>query len=206
MERIQVCIIDYCTGNPRSVFNAIRDLGALVKISNKDEDINAATHLVLPGVGAFSAAMNKLKKIGLIGILKKNVIEVKKPFLGICVGMQILADEGFEYGWHEGLGWMQGSVNRMEVGKLPLPHIGWNNLKLTNPSPMLDRIGNEVDFYFVHSYYFKPKDKTHINAVFEYGREFPAVVSKDNIFGVQFHPEKSQKAGRILFDNFLRIR
>ena len=203
---VRVCLIDYGCGNVRSVFNMIEGMGITIKISNDVKDMDEATHLILPGVGAFGEAMDKLRSRKIIGPLEENVIRKKKPFLGICVGMQILASQGTEYGQYEGLGWIPGIVERMNVGKLPLPHVGWNNLLVKRESSILKRITNEVDFYFVHSYYFKAQDQEYVDAVFDYGGKFPAVISKDNIFGTQFHPEKSQKAGKILIGNFLRLQ
>lgn len=200
---IRVCIIDYGSGNVRSVFNIFRSIHDAVKISNVPQDITDATHLVLPGVGAFGAAMQKIKDLPVFDLLEEQVLRRKKPFLGICVGMQVLADEGLEYGRHEGLGWLPGVVKKIGAPGLMLPQIGWNNLAMVKKNALLEGITEDVDFYFVHSYYLDAKDAAHVAATCEYGMEFPAVVNRDNIYGVQFHPEKSQKAGKALLENFL---
>ena len=197
-------IIDYQMGNQRSVINAFEAMGCEVCASNDPMEIVRADRIVLPGVGAFGEGMERLRKLGLIKILNEEVLHKKKPFLGICLGMQLLADIGYEFGEHEGLGWISGKVKRIKADGILLPHVGWNNLKLVNPSPILSSNLNGVDFYFVHSFHFETSDPNHISATCEYGEEFAAVVSKGNIFGAQFHPEKSQKAGRILLENFLK--
>lgn len=202
MREKKICLIDYGSGNVRSVFNMVESTGVNVKISSAVADLDDATHLILPGVGAFGAAMEKLRSLNIVDALCRNVLGQGKPFLGICVGMQILANCGHEHGINKGLGWIPGEVTRMEVGDLPLPHVGWNNLEITHKCGLVGNIGDEVDFYFTHSYSFCAQNQAHISAVFEYGGRFAAIVCKDNIFGVQFHPEKSQKAGKILLKNF----
>lgn len=202
----RVCLIDYGCGNVRSVYNMMESMGVQVQISNRVSDVEEASHLILPGVGTFGEAMSKLRQLNIIGLLEDNVLQKKKPFLGICVGMQILADRGTEHGEHQGLGWIPGSVDRMSVGPLPLPHVGWNNLTINGESPLLQTITKEVDFYFVHSYSFHAQNADQVNASFDYGGKFTAVISRGNIFGVQFHPEKSQKAGKILLRNFLKLK
>lgn len=202
---MRVCILDYGSGNVQSVYNMLSTIESNVVISNNPDDIVSATHIILPGVGAFGAAMEKIKNTIPMGVLKTEVFEKKKPFLGICVGLQVLADRGFEFGEHYGLGWISGTVEKIETGSLPLPHIGWNSIKIVNHSPLLDHFDNNQDFYFVHSFAFKEKNATNIVATTEYGQEFNSIISKDNIYGVQFHPEKSQKAGKVLLENFLKI-
>jgi len=199
-----IAVIDYNMGNVRSVANAFESLGCEVEITNQRAVLEKADHIILPGVGAFGEGMNHLKELGLIGVLRDEVLKKKKPFLGICLGMQLLADEGFEFG-HPGLGWISGSAKKLEPGDLALPHVGWNNFKVTQNCRILDRIGGGADFYYVHSYYFAASRKENVNAVCEYGQDFPAVISQENIYGVQFHPEKSQKAGKILLENFVKL-
>src|SRR3989338_3998781 len=198
---VRVCLIDYGCGNIRSVFNVIERIGISAKISNDVKDMDEATHLILPGVGAFGEAMDKLRSLNIIEPFARNVLDRKKPFLGICVGMQILASQGTEHGLHDGLGWIPGIVEKMDVGNLPLPHVGWNNLNIRKEIPVLKGVTEQVDFYFVHSFHLDAEDQDCVNAVFDYGKEYTAVVSKDNIVGIQFHPEKSQKAGQLLLKN-----
>ncbi len=202
---MKIVIIDYQMGNVRSVANAFESLDCQVLISNQAQEIESADRVVLPGVGAFGEGMSHLKELGLIPVLKRQILEKKKPFLGICLGMQLMADRGFEFGDHEGLGWIPGTVKRLETGNLPLPHVGWNNLEIVNPSPILDRMQNGADFYFVHSFHFDPKAAQNLSACCDYGEAFAAVIRQENIYGVQFHPEKSQKAGKILLENFVKL-
>jgi glutamine amidotransferase len=204
-NNINVCIIDYGSGNVGSVYNIFSSINNSVKVSNEKEDIEKATHIVLPGVGAFGAAMEKITKLASFESLKESVLLKKKLFLGICVGMQILADEGYEHGNYKGLGWIPGSVKKIEAKDFRLPHVGWNNIKIINNNNLLRDFGNEVDFYYVHSYYFGVKDACNVLATSDYGIEFPTIVNRDNIYGVQFHPEKSQKAGIKLLTNFLNL-
>ena len=201
-----VCIIDYGSGNTGSVYNIFKSFHDSVKVSNDAEDLKNATHLVLPGVGAFKAAMEKILKIQTFDLLKDSVLNEKKPFLGICVGMQVLASEGHEHCTCKGLGWIYGVVRKLESGWLSLPHVGWNNIKIKREDALVKDIGSGVDFYYVHSYRFEPKDKNDIIASTDYGEEFAAIVKKDNIYGMQFHPEKSQKAGIKLLKNFLDLQ
>lgn len=198
------CILDYGSGNVRSVFNIFNRLLDGVVISNKQEDIKKSTHLILPGVGAFGASMEKIQKQIPLKIVEECVFADKKPFLGICVGMQLLADIGYEFGEHKGLGWISGNVRKLEADQLPLPHIGWNDIKVLKSSPIAEGL-NQNDFYFVHSFVFEAKDKENIIGVANYGEQFVAIINKDNIYGVQFHPEKSQKSGMRLLNNFLNI-
>lgn len=202
---VKVCILDYGCGNVKSVYNAFISLTDEVTISNDNAVIRASTHIVLPGVGAFASSMEKVRERIDIKALEEEVLLRKKPFLGICVGMQILADKGYEFGEHEGLGWIEGEVVKLETRGLSLPHIGWNNISRMRGSGLLERFKENQDFYFVHSYVFKEKRECDAVARTVYGNEFTSVVGKDNIFGVQFHPEKSQKAGSVLIGNFLRL-
>lgn len=201
----KICILDYGSGNVQSVFNILSAILNNIVISNKAEDIKSATHIILPGVGAFGAAMQKIKSKIPINELENEVIKNKKMFLGICVGMQVLADKGFEFGEHDGLGWIEGEVKQLDSDKLPLPHIGWNNINIINSNPLLSGLKDNQDFYFVHSYVFKERNAENVVAKTEYGENFNSIIAKDNIFGVQFHPEKSQKAGKILLENFINL-
>lgn len=204
-ENKKVCILDYGSGNVGSVFNIFSSFAKNVLVSNRTEDIVSATHIVLPGVGAFGASMEKIKKSIPLDVLKAEVFENKKPFLGICVGMQVLADKGYEFGEHKGLGWIPGEVQKLNSGNMPLPHIGWNNIEVLEKTPILEGINDNQDFYFVHSFVFKAGNKNDIVAKTGYGEKFNSIVAKGNIFGVQFHPEKSQKTGAVLLKNFLNL-
>ena len=139
-----------------------------------------------------------------IDVVHDEAVVKGKPFLGICVGMQLLADRGFEFGDHEGLGWIPGVVQRLESAPHPLPHIGWNNIEIVRDVPLLASFPARQDFYFVHSFVFRAADEAAVVARTEYGEPFAAIIARDNLVGVQFHPEKSQKAGRVLIQNFLR--
>ena len=200
----RVAIIDYGMGNVFSVKNALDAIKTQNLISNDPNAINDATHIVLPGVGAFAKGMDSLRSLNLISVLEEEVRLKKKPFLGICLGMQFLSTQSNEHGLHPGLGWVGGQVKRLERDekKYPIPHMGWNDVAPSEGSVLFEGISNPV-FYFVHSYYFDVLDKNNLAATSDYGGEFAAAVQKDNIFGVQFHPEKSQKSGLQVLNNFL---
>jgi len=202
---VNVAIIDYDFGNVRSVANALESLGASVQISRDKDVLQAADALILPGVGAFGDGMANLKGFGLISILEELVLWQKKPFLGICVGMQLLAQTGFEGGEQAGLGWLDAEVIRLETPGLKVPHVGWNDVRTTQSSNLLGDVGAVHSYYFVHSYHLRCRDESVITGVCEYGVEFPAVIEQGNIFAVQFHPEKSQKHGLQLLSNFLAL-
>jgi len=199
----KVCILDYGSGNVRSVNNLIKYLNYESIISNDSKEIKKSTHIILPGVGAFGAAMKKINEKISIEILEDEVINKKKPFLGICVGMQLLADKSEEFGEHKGLGWIKGKVVKLK-SKI-LPHVGWNNLILTKKNSLFDGLDKKKDFYFVNSFHLAVEEKNLIMANTEYGEKFCSVVQKENIVGVQFHPEKSHKMGSILIKNFLNL-
>ncbi len=207
MNNKRVVILDYGCGNVRSVFNAFRAFDSDVKITNTFNDIRHASHIVLPGVGAFAECKTGLCKFNLVELLQKEVIEKGKPFLGICVGMQALASFGKEFGDHQGLDWISGVVDKIDTSdsKLRLPHIGWNELSIIKSNPLFGGIETGATFYFVHSFQFWPKDNSVVSSFCDYGVQVNASVQRDNIFGVQFHPEKSQSAGIRLLKNFTRI-
>jgi len=203
MKNTKVCILDYGSGNVASVYNLLSRLNYKAIISNDSSDIKGSSHIILPGVGAFGASIERIRNKIEINLLEDEVKIKKKPFLGICVGMQILADKGFEFGEHDGLGWIEGTVEKIKA-KI-LPHIGWNNIQVKKQSPIFSNIKNLKDFYFVNSYAFNVKDKNFIISETSYESIFCSAVQKDNIFGVQFHPEKSQKAGQLVIHNFLKL-
>ena len=208
----QIVIVDYGLGNIRSAQNSIQkamnllSIEGYVKRSSDYKSLSEATHIILPGQGAFESCIKGLKSLnGMVDELCTQVIINKKPMLGICVGMQLLADMGFENGEHKGLGWINGNVIKMPNNKKILPHMGGNEIYCLNKNPILKGIYKE-HFYFVHSYYFEVKNTNNIIAESNYGINFPTVVAKENILGVQFHPEKSAKAGIKLLSNFLLLK
>lgn len=201
-----VCILDYGSGNVKSVYNLVSSIEPNTVISNDEAAIVNATHVVLPGVGAFGAAMRKIHERLPLATLEREVRAGGKPFLGICVGMQVLATRGLEFGDFEGLGWLPGTVERLDPGSMPLPHIGWNNTAAARECPLLAGLGAAPDFYFVHSFTMKPSDPSHVAALTSYGTDFCSMVQHRNLFGVQFHPEKSQRAGARLIKNFLGVQ
>jgi|SRR3989338_9608504 len=203
-----VLIIDYQMGNVGSVKNALDFLGVENKISNVLTDIKRATHLILPGVGSFGEGMKKLKKLGLIDTLKEEVVDNKKPFLGICLGMQLLAQNGEEGGLNSGLGWIDGRTKKFNINekKFTIPHVGWDDIFINDKEESLFKGINSNVFYFAHSYIFEVKNSKNIAAFCEYGEKFCAVVKKDNILGTQFHPERSQKSGLKILENFLTAK
>jgi glutamine amidotransferase len=200
-------IINYGSGNFASVYNALSLLTKQIVEITSAKDFNKCSHIILPGVGSFDNAISKLEKLNLLEGLDEHVIKRKIPFLGICVGMQILADFGFEFGKHKGLGYVGGVVDKLDIDldNYCLPHMGWNNVSGMENSPLFKDIDPDATFYFVHSYYFKPKDEAQKVVTTFYGKEFTAAFSADNIHGVQFHPEKSQYYGLKLLKNFIAL-
>ncbi len=207
----KITIVDYGSGNvlsaQKSFVKIAKDINIEVDvlISKKLNDVKDSTHVVLPGQGAFSTCMNGLKKTdGLIDELSEFALIKKKPFLGICVGMQMLAKMSEENGDHEGLGWIDGQIKLLPGDNLKLPHMGWNLVMPTN-SKYNNLISTKNDYYFVHSYYFDCANKDNILAETKYGTNFASIVGKENIYGVQFHPEKSSSQGLSLLKEFIRV-
>jgi len=207
----KITIVDYGSGNvlsaQKSFIKIAKDnnIEVDVLISKKLNDIKNSTHIVLPGQGAFSTCMNGLKKTdGLIDELSEFALIKKKPFLGICVGMQMLAKKSEENGDHDGLGWIDGQIKLLPGDNLKLPHMGWNLVKPTN-SKYNNLISTKNDYYFVHSYYFECANKVNILAETKYGTNFSSIVGKENIYGVQFHPEKSSSQGLSLLKEFIGV-
>jgi imidazole glycerol-phosphate synthase subunit HisH len=200
-----VVVVDYGMGNIRSVSKAFEACGADVLVSSRPEDLKKAERIVLPGVGAFGDSMANLKKRELIEPLREEVLVKKKPYFGICLGMQILADTGEEKGSHRGLGWLPGKTVMFQLSdpKLKVPHIGWNDVKIVKNGALWEGLGRKLDFYFVHSYHFVPTERSDMAASCDYGGDFTAAVLHENIFATQFHPEKSQESGLRIIRNFL---
>lgn len=199
----KIGIINYGVGNLQSVKNSLDHLGIPNAIVDKPQDIKNFDKIILPGVGAFGAAMEKLNKLGFAKEIK-SFVSHGKPVLGICLGMQLLFDESHEYGRHKGLGLIKGKVLPFseKVTNLTLPQIGWNSIIKNKDSALLKDISDNSTFYFIHSFYCEPKDQKITMASADYGIKFSAIIHKDNVFGCQFHPEKSQSAGLQILKNF----
>lgn len=206
LSNSSVVIIDYKMGNLRSVQKAFEMIRCNAIVSNDIETIKNANKLVLPGVGAFKDGMKHLTDLNLISILNQKVLEERTPILGVCLGMQLFSKKSYEYGETKGLGWIDAEVVKFEFDtqNLKIPHVGWNEVYQKNENILFTNIKDSHDFYFVHSYYFKPNEDVTIGTT-EYGFEFTSVVNKDNIFATQFHPEKSQSAGLQLLKNFMQL-
>ena len=206
-------VVDYGVGNLRSIAKSIEkansdnNLNYLIKVSSDINDVKKSDKIVLPGVGAFGECKNALMSYdGLLTSLEDVVINKKIPFMGICVGMQLLADQSSEFEINEGLKWIPGEVVKLDSNKkFPIPHMGWNEIEFIE-HPLFSDCSQKSDFYFVHSYYFKLQNKDNLLATTKYPNELTAAVIKDNIFGTQFHPEKSHSNGMKVIKNFLNWR
>lgn len=203
-----IAIIDYKMGNIKSLENALHFLGCESCVTNQAQEILSADKIILPGVGAFDVAMENLRKYNIIDTLNTAVLEKKIPLLGICLGMQLLASHGDENQPTDGLGWIDGTVQRFSFqnSKIRVPHIGFNSVHYEDRSPNLfDGLTKEADFYFVHSYRMICKSNSDVASWTEYGEKFVSSVQKGNVFGTQFHPEKSQSNGLKLLRNFISL-
>ncbi len=198
-----IIIIDYRMGNLRSVEKAFHHLGFEAAVSGDPADISTAGHLVLPGDGAFGKSMEHLRDLGFERPLRE-FLDTGKPFLGICVGFQLLFERSEELGRHEGLGLLAGEVKKFPPGG-KIPHMGWNQVKQTRPSALYQGIPDESFFYFVHSYYAAAGSEDDILGTTDYGVNFASIAGRDNLFAVQFHPEKSQEVGLRLLKNFAEM-
>lgn len=205
---MKIGIIDYGSGNFTSVFNAVNLISKQVKIITSKSHFDECESIILPGVGTFKHAINKLNELNIISSLKREVTEKKKPFLGICVGLQILADRGFEFEETNGLSLITGEVCKFNFNKKEeylLPHIGWNSVHNFSDNLLFKGINEEEsNFYFVNSYHLISSDEGAKFAYSNYGYDFISAFQKENIFGVQFHPEKSQHNGLLLLKNFIQ--
>ena len=209
-----VALIDYGSGNLRSAEKALARVAAEagtgheIVVTADPAQVEAAERIVLPGVGAFADCMHGVSSIpGMIDVLEDRVLKRGTPFLGICVGMQLLAEVGREHGDHKGLGWIAGDVVKITPrdANLKIPHMGWNALSLNAAHPATREM-NASDVYFVHSYCIRPSNRAHVLATTDYGGEIAAIVGRDNIIGTQFHPEKSQAVGLKFLQRFLKWR
>ena len=201
----RVVLVDAGTGNLRSVQHALQSLGAEVLRTNRPEDVQSASRLVLPGVGAFGSFMKGMESLGLTQPVKE-ALNRGIPLLGICVGMQAFFDVGLEMGVFPGLGIIPGKVVKFpNIPGLKVPHTGWNQFRALHSSPLLEGLSEEPYAYFNHSYYCQPAEKRDALADTDYGIQYASIVQRDNLFGVQFHPEKSQRTGLTLLANFLKI-
>ena len=205
---MNVIIVDYNSGNISSVINSFKEAAkdnVNIKVTSDINDIKSSDKVVLPGQGSFKSCVDALNKInGLVDTLNEFTIISKKPLLGICVGLQMFADVGYEETETKGLGWISGKVSKIDNqnGKYKLPHIGWNQINIVKQSKIYKGIENNSHMYFVHSYEFIPEDKNVISATIDYSSNIVCSIEKENIFGTQFHPEKSDKMGLRIVENF----
>ena len=208
---MKVTIVDYSSGNISSVINSFKEVAqnkATIEVTSDLEKIKSSDKIVLPGQGSFKSCVDALNKIsGLNDTLNEFVMVKKKPLLGICVGLQMFADVGYEETETKGLGWISGKVSKIDNqnGKYKLPHIGWNQINILKDSKIFKEVENNSHMYFVHSYEFIPKDNRVISATTDYSTKVVCSVEKENLFGTQFHPEKSDKTGLKIINNFINL-
>ena len=207
---MKIIIIDYGSGNVASVYNALRniDSNCLIEITNNESELKSSTHIILPGVGAFNDCMQGLRQQpNFLSELRKQIIKEKKPFLGLCVGMQVLASIGYENGEHQGLNYINGRVKKLAEENLKIPHMGWNELMIkNNKHPLLKNIAQGDHFYFANSYHFICQNDNNVLAQVQYGsNKINAIIAKENIVGAQFHPEKSAEKGLEFLKNFINF-
>ncbi len=208
---MNITIVDYNSGNISSVVNSFKEVAqnkVNIEVTSDLKKIESSDKVVLPGQGSFKSCVDSLKNInGLVESLDKFSLENKKPLLGICVGLQMFADVGYEETETKGLGWIPGKVSKIynQNGKYKLPHIGWNQINIVKESKIFKNIENSSHMYFVHSYEFIPNDKSVISATTNYSSNIVCSVEKENLFGTQFHPEKSDKAGLKIIENFINL-
>ena len=198
-----ICIVDYGAGNLRSVEKAVEHQGGTALVSSNADDVLRADKVIFPGVGAFGKAVEQIDRLGLRDALIE-AIQSGKPFLGICLGLQLLFARSEESPEAKGLGVLSGQVKRFPQG-LKVPHLGWNILVQTRPSPLWRGIPDRSFYYFAHSFYIQPEDEEVVIGTSDYGAEFPVAVQRGNLFGLQFHPEKSQKWGLAVLKNFIEL-
>jgi glutamine amidotransferase len=202
----RVAIVDYGMGNLHSVRRKLDRIGVHAQITSDPGEVLRADKLILPGVGHFGKAMEHLAAVGLVPALREAVLDMRTPILGICLGMQLFARHSQE-GDVEGLGWIDADVTRFAIddARLKVPQMGWNGVRIARPDPVLDGVTEETEFYFVHAYHLVCRDSADVLCETDYGYPFTSVVQRDNLYGVQFHPEKSHEAGEALLRNFLYL-
>jgi len=198
-----ITIVDYGAGNLRSVVNAITKLGYQSKITSNPSEVLSARMIILPGVGAAADTMQNLKALDMIKPIRQFITE-GRPFFGVCIGLQVLFTGTEEGGWHDCLNVFPGRVTKLPSG-LKIPHMGWNQVKQREGHPVFEGIPDEANFYFVHSYYVEPDDKSLVAGETEYGIPFCSVIARGNLVGTQFHPEKSGEFGLKMYDNFIKM-
>lgn len=203
-----ITVVDYGSGNIKAILNVFKRLKIECAVASRSPELSKASKIILPGVGAFDQTMHQLDASGLRSELNDLVLNKKLPVLGICVGMQVMANSS-EEGTSEGLGWIDGTVRRFPTKNLSskphLPHMGWNTVAPLRSSPLFNNVDQDRGFYFLHSYFFDCKDQAQVLAAAHYGLDFPAVVMRENIIGCQFHPEKSHSNGISVFKNFAEM-
>ena len=205
MSSQRCIIVDYGTGNLNSIKRTLARMSVRSEIVSSTEEIRMADKIILPGVGHFGNAMSNLKNVGLVEVLNEKVLEDRTPILGICLGMELMAKRG-EEGNVAGLGWLDAEAVRFDIkDDLKVPHMGWNNIAAKKGSPLMNGVDEDSEFYFAHSYHLRLNDRSDELAETRYGIAFPSAVQHDNIFGVQFHPEKSHDAGALLLKNFVEL-
>jgi glutamine amidotransferase len=203
---LTVAVVDYGVGNIGSICRALSVCGATPLLTHREEDFKTVDACILPGVGAFCDAITMLRAKHLDAILEAQILAYNIPILGVCLGMQLLATTGLENGEHRGLGWIPGTVAPLMPSQGErIPHVGWNNVEYDAPNSLLADITPGEDFYFVHSYHFVPDDPTDAVATTPYCGDFVSVVNRGNVYGTQFHPEKSQGIGLQLLRNFIKL-
>ena len=206
-SRANVVIIDYGTGNLSSIKRCLDRMGARPTVSSRAEEIRSADKIILPGVGHFARAMSSMRGSGLLDELNEAVLAKKKPVLGICLGMELMAQTS-EEGDADGLGWLRARAIRFRIedtARHKVPHMGWNGIKVTKSSELLKGVSEDAEFYFAHSYHLQLDDETDLTTETEYEVKFPSGIERENIFGVQYHPEKSHDAGAGLLKNFVEL-
>ena len=205
-KHARIAVVDYGLSNMASVVNALRVAGASPTVVHRPEELDAIDGIVVPGVGAFGDGMRRLESLGFVDALHAQVIQRQKPYLGICLGMQFLAANSLEHGYSRGLGWLDATVRLLQPSarSFKVPHMGWNSLDSVRTSPLFDEIAHDSAFYFVHSHHLEvgERDRQCVTATCWHGTAVTAAIQRDHIFGVQFHPEKSQQDGIRLLANY----